>query len=347
MRFIKTLFFILFNTFLLLCLVNIIIFFFNSNILNQKYVKENYISNLPISYRVYYSNTNDRSFTNYIAIMGDSQVAGAGSSDPLLNTKNITYFLKKLNPYENYITFSWPGGGSISILKLFELSRDNLIFRRINEDPKKIIYIFNESNDLTDDYNDKYLNITSHAFTKKEYIKQLFPLFYFTYLTFYSYNREFKYSQKITNKIFFQKKKIDISNKGRTEIPEIYGDELEKTYKILFDNLYKIKKRTKELNFIFLPSVATLYKFEEPIKSISYSNGLVINIAQEDYIKYHINLKKNLKVLCEKLNIKFIDLTNEMKIESKQKLLIGPEDFGHYNIEGNQFIAKIINSKLN
>jgi lysophospholipase L1-like esterase len=90
-----------------------------------------------------------------------------------------------------------------------------------------------------------------------------------------------------------------------------------------------------------------LYKFEEPIKGISYSNGLVINIVQEDYIKYHINLKKNLKVLCEKLNIKFIDLTNEMKIESKQKLLIGPEDFGHYNIEGNQFIAKIINSKLN
>lgn len=345
MKFIKTLFYITLITFLLLCLINITIFFFNSKIISQKYLKGNYFSKLPISYGVYKSNINDRSFSNYIAIMGDSQVAGAGTSDPVLSSYTIGYFLEKLNPTENYITFSWPGGGSISILKLFELSRDNYIFSRIHEDPKKIIYVFNESNDLTDDYNDKYLNITNYAFTKKEYIKQIFPLFYFTYLTFY--NRDIKNSIEITNKIFFQGKEIDISGKGHTEIPEIYGDNLEKSYEILFENLYKIKKRTNELNFVFLPAAATLYKFKDPIKSISHNNKLQINITYEDYIKYHINLKKNLQILCKKLNIKFIDLTDEMQIKSQQTLLIGPEDFGHYNIQGNQFIAELINSKLN
>jgi len=345
MKFIKTLFYITLITFLLLCLINITIFFFNSKIISQKYLKGNYFSKLPVSYGVYKSNINDRSFSNYIAIMGDSHVAGAGTSDPVLSSYTIGYFLEKLNPSENYITFSWPGGGSISILKLFLLNRDNYIFSRIHEDPKKIIYVFTESNDLTDDYNDKYLNITTFAFTKKEYIKQIFPLFYFTYLTFYK--KDFNYSKKITNKIFFQDKEIDISNKGRIDIPEIYGENLEKSYKILFDNLYNFKKRTNELNFVFLPAAATLYKFKYPMKGISYSNGLEINITHENYIKYHINLKKNLQILCKKLNIKFIDLTDEMQIKSKQTLLIGPEDFGHYNVQGNQFIAEIINSKLN
>jgi len=54
-----------------------------------------------------------------------------------------------------------------------------------------------------------------------------------------------------------------------------------------------------------------------------------------------------LQILCKKLDIKFIDLTNEMKIMSKVTLINGPEDFGHYNVQGNEFIAKIINSNLN
>ena len=345
MKNIKIIFLIIVNTGILFILVNLIIFFFNNKIIIEKYFNRSYLSKLPVSYLVYYFNTNDKSFKNYTAIMGDSHVVGAGTSDPKFNNYTIGYFLKKLNPNKNYITFGWPGGGSISILKLFEMSRDSLVYGRIKEDPKKIIYIFNESNDLTDDYNHKYLNITDYAFTKKEYIKQLLPVLYFIYLTFH--NRDYKYSKEIKNTILFKDKKIDITNKGRLDIPEISGDRLNKAYNILYDNLNKIKKRTDVIYFVFLPSPATLYEFKDPLQSISYSNKSAIKITKRDHEIYHQEVKKKLQILCKKLDIKFIDLTHEMKIMSKVTLINGPEDFGHYNVQGNEFIAKIINSKLN
>lgn len=340
----RSIFVIFIITFLILIFINLIFFFFNTKFINQKYLKRNYMSKFPISYLVYYFNTNDRTYKNYIAVMGDSQVAGAGTSDINLSNHNISHFLKKFNPNKNYITFSWPGGGSISILKLFKLNRDNFIYSRIDEDPKKIIYIFNESNDLTDDYNDKYLNLRNYAFSKKEYIKQIFPLFYFSYLTFY--NRDFKYSKNVSNIIFFKKIIIDITSKGRVETPEIYDDKLDKAYNILYENLYSLKMRTNKLYFVFLPSPVTLYEFQSPIKSVSYNNNSIIEITKENAEIYHNTIVRNLQNLCKKLNIQFIDITEEMRTKSKDILMIGPEDYGHYNVQGNEFIAKIINSKI-
>ena len=95
-----------------------------------------------------------------------------------------------------------------------------------------------------------------------------------------------------------------------------------------------------------MPSAVNLYEFQSPIKSVSYNANSIIEITKEDAEIYHNTVVGNLKNLCKKLNIEFIDLTEEMRTESKDVLMFGPEDFGHYNVRGNQFIAKIINSKI-
>jgi hypothetical protein len=334
------------NTFLILILINLILFFFNSKLIKQENIKRNFLSNMPISYQVYYSKTNDRKFKNYIAIMGDSHAIGAGDGylDLKINDYSIAHQLKKLNPDNNYITFAWPGGGSISILKLFKMSRDNWFFGRINEDPKKIIYLFSEENDLTDDYNDKFLNLKQYAFTQKEYVKQITPIFYYVYLNFY--NRDTKYSQSVNNIILFQNKEINTAGKGRISIPEVFNNELEETYNIIEENLNELKRRTKKLYFVFVPSVATIYEIKNPIEAIAYKDGSKIQITKENMRKYHNDTVKRLRELCLKLDIKFIDLTNDLQSETQKTLIHGPNDYGHFNIRGHELIGKILNSKL-
>jgi len=338
---------ILLNTFLILILINLILFLFNNKLIKQEYIKRNFLSKMPISYQVYYPKTNDRKFKNYIAIMGDSHALGIGDGyfDIKIENYSIAHVLKNFNPNNNYITFAWPGGASISILKLFKMSRDNWLFGRINEDPKKIVYLFSEENDFADDYNDKFLNIRRYAFTNKEYIKQIMPIFYFTYLTFY--NRDLKTTTSINNIILFQNKEINIADKGRISVPEVFNKELDETYYILQQNLNELKKRTNQLHFVFVPSVATIYKMKGPIEAISYRDGSKIEITNENMIKYHKDIVKNLKKICKNLDIKFIDLTDDLQKEAKKTLIHGPNDYGHFNIKGQQLIGKILNTKLN
>jgi hypothetical protein len=338
---------ILLNTFLILILTNLILFFFNNKLIKQENIKRNFLSKMPTSYQVYYPKTNDRKFKNYIAIMGDSHAIGGGDGylDLKIEDYSIAHVLKNLNPDNNYITFAWPGGGSISILKLFKMSRDNWFLGRVNEDPKKIIYLFSEENDFADDYNDKFLNRRQYAFTSKEYIKQIMPIFYYAYLNFY--NQDTKYSTSINNIILFQNKEINTGGKGRISVPEVFNKELEETYNIIQQNLNELKKRTNQLYFVYIPSVATTYKMKNPIEAIAFKDGSKIEITNENMEKYHKYAVKKLKKICKKLNIKFIDLTDDLQKEAKKTLIHGPNDYGHFNIKGHQLIGKILNSRLN
>ena len=335
---------------LALIFVNLLLFIFNSKIVSQNNFKRSYLSYMPISYQVYYPHTYDRTFKNYTAILGDSHALGVGEGYFNLREENysIAHILKKLNPNNNYITFAWPGGGSISILKHFKFHTENLIYKRFNQKPNQIIYLFSEENDFTDDYNDQYLNKTEYAFTKKEYIKSIFPLFYYAYLRIKLFNKNVQSSNLINNAFIFKKKEINFNNRvGGISVPEINSDQQKKTLDIIYYNFFQLSKQTEKMHVVYLPSSATIYNMKNPIKAISFKDKTTIQISKQDMDQYNKVSVKQIEYLCKKLNIEFINLTQDLKQKAETDLLHGPEDWGHFNMTGQQFIAKALSSKIN
>ena len=335
---------------LILIIINLLIFVFNSQIVSQKKFKRSYLSYMPISYQVYYPSTNDRTFKNYTAILGDSHALGVGEGYFDLSEENysIAHILKKFNPNNNYITFAWPGGGSISILKHFNFHTKNLIYKRVNQKPNQIIYLFTEENDFTDDYNDQYLKKTEYAFTKKEYVKSIFPLFYYTYLKIKLFNKNVESTNLVNNTFVFKNREINFNNRvGGISIPEINAHQQKKTLDIIYYNFFQLNKQTKKMYVVYLPSSATIYNMKNPIKAVSFKDKTIIQISKQDMDQYNKVSVKQIEYLCKKLNIEFINLTPDLKQKAETDLLHGPGDWGHFNMTGQQFIAKALSSKIN
>jgi hypothetical protein len=339
---------ILIITFAILVILNIFFFLFNNRIIKQEFLSRNYLRNFPISYQVFYPETNDRKYSNYTAIIGDSYALGVGDAyfDIKIEEYSIAHFLRKLNHTMNFITFAWPGGGSISHLKLFNMMNEKFFFRRTKEYPNKIIYLFDEENDLTDDYNEKYQGIYTYVFTYKEYLKQVFPIFYYTYRLI---KNRINYEDKgkiIKNEIIFKEKNINLINSSRIAVPEIYDEELLQSLFIIKNNLRIFKNKVNDINFVFIPSVATIYEMKDPITSISYRDGKKIEISNDEMNLYNLYITAELEKICNDLNINFINLTEDLRNKAKQELIHGPNDWSHPNLEGYKYIAELINSKV-
>jgi len=335
-------------TFIILIFLNIFFFLFNNKIIKQEFFNRNHLSNLPISYQVFYPETNDRKYKNYTAIIGDSHALGVGDAYFDLNIKkySIAHFLRKKNDNTNFITLAWPGGSSISHLKLFNMMNEQFFFKRTKEYPNKIIYLFSEENDFTDDYNDKYLNIYTYAFTNKEYLKQIFPIFYYAYRLIKNLNTKKKKTIIVKNKIIFKEKEIDVSGSARISVPEVYNGDLTKSLLIIKDNLRNFKNKVNDITFVYIPSVATINKMKDPIISLSFRYGKEIKISNDDMDLYNLFVTAELEKICKNLNINFINLTNDLRNRAKQELIHGPNDWTHFNIKGHKYIAELIDSNI-
>ena len=346
---VKDLITILIIFFSILIFMNIIIFLFNYKLVKQELFKRNVLSHLPISYQIFYPKINDRKYSDYIAIIGDSHALGVGDGYFDLNIEkySIAHFLNEKNPETNFITLAWPGGGSISHLKLFDLINDRVFFKRTKEYPKKIVYLFSEENDFTDDFNDKYFNIKTYAFTKKEYIKQIFPLFYYVYRLIKS-NFPTKKNKKINfeNKIKFNEKEINIPYSAGLSVPEVNDEDLLKTLSIIKDNLKIFKNKVEDITFLYIPSFATTNKMKDPIISLSVKDKKIIKTTNHKMNLYNHFASTELKKICDSLDINFIDLTEDLSIKAEQELIYGPNDWTHFNIKGQKYIAELLNSKI-
>jgi len=339
---------VLIITVIILIIVNILFFLFNNKIVKQEYFNRNYLSNLPISYQVFYPEINDREYNNYTAIIGDSYAVGAGDGyfDLKIKKYSIAHFLRETNDTVNFITFGWPGGGSISHLKLFNMLNEQFFFKRTKEYPNKIIYLFTEDNDFADDYNEEYLGIYTYVFTNKEYLKQVFPIFYYAFRLIKNLTMNEKEVKITKNEIIFKEKNIKLIGPARVAVPEIYDEELLKSLLIIKNNLRNFKNKVSDITFVFIPSPATIYNMKDPITSRSYRDGKEIKISNDDMNLYNSYITMQLEKICNDLNINFINLTEDLRKKAKKELIHGPNDWTHPNLKGYKFIARLLNLKI-
>ena len=109
MKIIQNIFIILISIFVTFLLINLLISMNTLNFFNQKNLPRHWSLNSDRYFSTFYPNTHDKTLKNYIALVGDSNVFGAG--DGWVNDVDKYSFSHYLRDYNNnnYLNFGKPG----------------------------------------------------------------------------------------------------------------------------------------------------------------------------------------------------------------------------------------------
>ena len=337
--------FILLNIFL-----SVFILSFKKSILSQKNYPRQLIKYTPLSYWIFYPDTNDQLFNNYTALIGDSYTFGLG--DGYYNNEydySISHFLKKKNKNKNFVNFGVPNTG-IEFQKSYFKSSVDSIFNNIDK-PENIIYLFYEGNDLQD----TILNSDTTKFNKKKFLLSIyFPQLYFVknvitdliipnLLTNYLKKEE----EKITKSNLINKFKFKKSIKGIAKVPipphKLSKKEIEFSLKIFEKSIIELSKITNNITVVYLPSQGTVIDLYGEIYGEGES-GLILTSKKEINEKYN-NLEKKIRLICNNNNINYINSTNYLKEKAKHNILYGVKD-NHFNLKGYEELSNYISKNM-
>lgn len=364
----------------------LVIFFFQLilhlnflKIVNQKNLPRNILYNLDFFFHTFYPDTFNKNLKNYTAILGDSN--GWGEGDEWLNDKKMysaIHFLHKEDK-NNYINFSVPGGRSITSFREF-FFRFNQIkknkFLPAIEEPKKIIFFFNEGNDIIDNYvwfkklNTK--NKTVENFVKDEienfsyYNNRIFNIYFpvfnvfknlfyekfihYIYLPYarmiYENKKKYEKEDIIKNQIIFDNYNF-LTYEGYIDNPgyNLNIRQLDISLEIFYKSIIYFKKKfpSTDIEILYIPSHATIYEWKNNI-TIRYENNsyLIDKIQRDKYYNYIINSMSN---FSNKNNIKFVNSTNNLKKISKNIFLHGTTDKKHFSKIGYKILSDTVLEK--
>ena len=150
------------------------------------------------------------------------------------------------------------------------------------------------------------------------------------------------------NKGYWTNKTSNGDVKNIRPIESAAGD-LDQTQKetalqIFFESILFLKswKEEKNIKIVYLPSPSTSYSWADPIRYYPrYSKGELNfkEISNQENKKNSDFLRSKIRSFSAENKIEFIDLTNQIKTKTKTKILHGPLDWIHFNINGYEFIA--------
>lgn len=337
---------VFFTTISIFLFLNFIIFFFSSFI-SQKYFSKQFLNLLPIEATYYYADI-FKTLETYDLILGDSHVFGNGNSylDDDYNYSIGHHLYNLSRKKNNFVNIGFPGGGSQAIYNNFINSQ-----KKIKSNPKKIIYIFYEGNDLENNiFYEKNFNKTTNF---KQTIRYYFPLIIFTRNSIRHFKSFFKKNKKVSNKKI-PKNKYKVNNKIKVletylQSPPKELDEIELNHalEILFKSLIDLKKICENLTIVYVPSPTTVMDLTDPIYIQEYFNNKVNNPIKKDELDFLSELLRDkIKIFSKKNELIFIDTTNRLKNASKFQKIYGPKDFKHPNKIGYQLIAETIHENI-
>lgn len=116
-------------------------------------------------------------------------------------------------------------------------------------------------------------------------------------------------------------------------------------------NYLKKKFPHSKIKLIYIPSVPTIYNFNNPVNTWSnyansngFKNLITTNQKNEKNSNY---VRKIINEYSIKNNLLYLDLTKSLQDFTKKNQIHGPIDFGHFNKLGYEFISKEIFKSLN
>jgi len=332
-------------------------------------------------YQTFYHNTHDGKFKDWIAVLGDSNAAGAG--DEFIEGKEEYGIFHKLRKRtnDNYLVFARYGYGNLRAVKEMKLCVgliNQTPFLPIIDDPKEIIFLFYEGNDLDNNWAHlsfkktkslkKFMESEFHDLWKRR-IRFYLPLFdilrhspslFISSLKRFShyaigeknYNRisNVLKSQGSSimsrkkwkkNHVKFLKTKNFFPIRPQSAAMEL-KDDIDKALDVTFAAISDLKNNfdSMKITIIYLPSVVTSYNWEEPISIHIYqSKGELLITNVENKIR-SLFIRNSIRDFAKLKNLIFLDMTDVIKKAGEGNFIHGPLDYNHLNYKGYKLVLE-------
>jgi len=342
---------------------------FAPHIVNQKFLPRALIGYLGDHYKTFYPSVNDKSFKNWVAVLGDSCAAGQG--DAYLNNDELYgafHFLNQKNNH-NYYIFARSGFGSISSVREYLLTlsefKDGFFYQRV-EKPDKILFLFYEGNDLNN--NVEHYRRAKREQSVKDFVEQEiektppFKRYKENYLPIFDLispkvfrnvflgnvlgqSEQNEPAPPGENKIVLSSGVVDYASLPQSAAMELESKELNTALQVLFESLTYLRKQSEhiQIEIVYIPSVVTAYTWQNPVKIQTYQNNQGFFVDQEQNLERSRYIRNKLKEFSESNDLIFVDTTETITKQGKQQILHGIKDPKHFNAAGYKLLSELIN----
>ena len=375
----KDIFVIICVTIFLLFVSNILLVIFSPVVFNQKYFSRTVMGFLDPCYQTFYHDTHDGKFDNWVAVLGDSNAAGAG--DEFIEGKEEYGIFHKLRKRtnNNYLVFARYGYGNLRAVKEMKLCVgliNQTPFLPIIDDPKEIIFLFYEGNDLDNNWAHlsfkkteslkKFMESEFHDLWKRRirFYLPLFDILRHSPSLFISSLKRFSHyaiGEKNYNRISNVLKSQDASIMRRKKWKKNHvkflktknffpirpqsaamelKDDIHKALDVTLSAISDLKNNfdSAKITIIYLPSVVTSYNWEEPISIHIYQSKGELLITNSENKKRSLFIRNSIREFAKLKNLIFLDMTDVIKRAGEGNFIHGPLDYNHLNYKGYKLI---------
>ena len=384
MKIIQNIFIILISIFVTFLLINLLISMNTLNFFNQKNLPRHWSLNSDRYFSTFYPNTHDKTLKNYIALVGDSNVFGAG--DGWVNDVDKYSFSHYLRDYNNnnYLNFGKPGANSITSIKEFLFTINNMkksLFLPKAENPKEIILFIDQNDFLGNNilykkkgdlktiknfvqeeisnlssYNHRIINLYLPLLKSSSQVlkEKLIHYVYLAVVRDLLVNLNLKPSRQIIattkiedkNKILLDKKKFFFPGNVDSSYLLLNKNELKIGIEILFESIKYLKKEYPEtsLKIVLIPHAINIYKWEYPVIIKNSYLNRQKKLIDSEELKKWDLISNEIETFSFNQKIKYINLENTLSKIGKKEYIHGLRDPHHFSIKGYEYISKVLNA---
>ena len=336
-------------------------------------------------YRTLYVQAHDGILEEWTAILGDSYAEGAGDAYLAGEKKyNLAHFLRDERP-ENFLIFGRSGFGSMRAVREFLIANEEFSeawFLPDIDTPNRIIFLFYEGNDLTDNLrhlkSQEYDNGDLHSFVTDEIARPT------------DYRRRLDYYLPLLRPVYLQTKSIILSTlnhsteENRTPNSELGKDDenvnsfqspadedahqtivvseklesaaMELSRKELDLGIAVFRESTEfvaakyptgTIAIVYIPSPVTLYEWNDPVRIKTWLHENRNSTTKRENDQRSDYIRNRIASIAADNKIQFIDPTDKLRTETDVQILHGPVDWNHLNSEGYSLLSIIVDERRN
>jgi len=141
---------------------------------------------------------------------------------------------------------------------------------------------------------------------------------------------------------------INLPDHSRGPALELSSDELETSITLFIEAIKFLHNRFKNAKFLVVYFPSTLSSYHIISKNISsYPYQGKEEIFPSSFVRDRSNeIYQFMEKALTNINIPILDTREHVLSETKQKTLHGPKDWGHFNRQGYELVARLITNKL-
>jgi hypothetical protein len=369
-------------TLVLLTIVNFLLVYLSPTIFTQPDFPRAFMNHVDPCYQAFYHDTHGAAFKDWVAVVGDSYAAGSG--DEFLGGKRDYGIFPKLRTRTggNYFIFARAGFGSINAAKELKLCmsmfNDSVLLPHI-EQPKELLFVFYEGNDLDNNVDHLRRNKTGErvdqfvedqiSHPSNEWQRRIglrLPLYGLLFGALTDLCRNVwdgltGVSPKAAgdtgarakagmaggpvhrNYAIIGHQSRLVPGVSQSAAAELAG-RLDVPLQVFYESVLAAKRYLPgtPIKIVYLPSVVTTYAWQNPVQVHAYHTKNPVFTTTRDNDVQSRRIRTSIAEFAGRNHFGFIDPTARLQAAAQSRFIHGTRDPKHFNADGNWIIADML-----